>query len=90
MSLPYKLDPEKNYVEGHKTVGEHVESVFEWVSKEANEGVRIDIVIVGDSIEEVVRYLETHWGEWKAKVEAVAIGRLVFLGLFSFLSLDLT
>ena len=78
VSLPYKLDPEKNYVKGHKTVGEHVESVFEWVRKEADEGVRVDIVVVGDSIGGVVRYLETRWGEWKTKVEAVAVGRLVF------------
>ena len=82
VSLPYQLDPEKNYVKGHKTVGEHVESVFEWVSKEANDDVRIDVVSVGDSVEEAVRYLETHWGTLKAKVEAVAIGRLVFSTFF--------
>ena len=81
VSSPYKLDPEKNYVKGHKTVGEHVESVFEWVRTEADEGARIDIVVVGDSIEEVARYLETRWGEWKTKVEAVAVGRLVFSDL---------
>ena len=75
VSLAYKLNPEKNYVKGHRTVGEHVESVFEWVRKEAKEGVRIDVVSVGDSLAEVSKYLETHWGEWKAKVDAVAIGR---------------
>ena len=92
VSLPYQLDPEKNRVKGHKTIGEHVESVFEWVSKEANDEVRIDVVSVGDSVEEVVRYLETHWGTLKAKVEAVAIGRLVFSAIyfpFFFTSLDM-
>lgn len=38
VSLPYKLDQEKNRVQGHATVGEHVYSVFEWVKKEADKG----------------------------------------------------
>ncbi|KAL8794727.1 MAG: hypothetical protein Q9195_002681 [Heterodermia aff. obscurata] len=74
VSLPLRLDAGRNRVEGHRTVGEHVRSVFEWVRGEAGEGVRIDVVSVGDSVGEVVRYLESHWGEWKARVEAVAVG----------------
>lgn len=77
VSLPYRLDPEKNRVQGHKTVGEHVESVFEWVKKEASGVAKIDIVGVGDTIEDVSKYLRTHWGEWKEKVDAVAVGRYV-------------
>ena len=38
VSLPYKVDPEKNRVPGHGTVQEHVDSVFEWVKKEADNG----------------------------------------------------
>ena len=89
VSLPYKVDPEKNRVPGHGTVKEHVSSVFEWVKK-ANKGyvrwlltrerntdwlrAKIDIVGVGDSVEEVVKYLRTNWNEWKGSVDAVAIG----------------
>lgn len=74
VSLPYRLDPEKNRVAGHKTVEEHVGSVFEWVKKEANKGAKIDIVSVGDSVEAVIKYLRTHWTEWKEQVDAVVVG----------------
>ena len=73
VSLPYRLDPERNRVPGHNTVAEHVASVFEFVSRESR-AMKIEVISIGDSVEDVTRYLRENWTKWAGKIDAVAVG----------------
>lgn len=54
-------DPKVNEVPGHRTVAEHVRGVFEAVvlgGGLVGEGAKVDVVVVGDTADEVKEYLD--------------------------------
>ena len=69
-----RLDAEKNRVEGHRNVGEHIASVMTWVENHAPTNAKIDIIGMGDASEEVVTWLSSNWSRWQTKIDAVAVG----------------
>ncbi|KAL2142415.1 hypothetical protein VTI28DRAFT_1187 [Corynascus sepedonium] len=72
-------DPRLNEVEGNRTVGEHVKTVFEAVLAGGlvKESAKLDIIAVGDTAEEVEKYLNDDkvWEKVGGK-----LGSMVVLG----------
>lgn len=72
-------DPKVNEVEGNRTVGEHVKTVFEAVLAGGlvKESAKLDIIAVGDTAEEVEKYLNDDevWEKVGGK-----LGSMVVLG----------
>jgi hypothetical protein len=72
-------DPKINEVPGHRTVVEHVRGVFEALVDGGlvNGGAKLDVIAVGDTADEVEKYLDDD--EVWAKIGA-RLGCLVILG----------
>ncbi|KAL8825643.1 MAG: hypothetical protein Q9191_004292 [Dirinaria sp. TL-2023a] len=69
-----RLDSEKNRVEGHRDVAEHIASVMAWVETHARKDAKIDVIGMGDASEEVVNWMNSNWSKWQKKLDAVAVG----------------
>lgn len=69
-----RLDAEKNRVEGHKNVGEHIASVMSWVERHAKTDAKIDVIGMGNASEEVANWLNNNWTSWRGRIDAVAVG----------------
>lgn len=72
---PYRMDSHNNHPAGNETPEAHIDFVLSWVKKQAGKDVKIDVVGVGDAIEDLVKVLRRRWGEFKKNISAVAIGR---------------
>lgn len=75
VTQPYRMDSHNNHPAGNETPKAHIDFVLSWVKEHAGKDVKIDVVGVGDAIEDLVKVLRRRWGEFKKNISAVAVGR---------------
>lgn len=69
-----RLDPLRNRVKGHEDASQHVARVMEFVAQTMQEGAVVDVIGIVEGGELCVRYLDTHWEEWRNRIRAMAVG----------------
>ncbi len=66
---------QKNRIPGNEDMAAHVKYIFEEVvPKMVNPTAGLDVIGVGEGGTEVMEYLQSAWGKWKGRVQAIAIG----------------
>ena len=69
------MDSHKNHPAGNETSKAHIDFLLSWVKNHAVEDVKIDVIGVGDAVEDLVKILRRRWGELKKNISAAAVGR---------------
>lgn len=69
-----RFDPVKNTAPGHRTITEHVESIFTSIIPQlCNKDVKLDVIAIRDSCKFVPLYLDTHWDLVKHRMHTLAM-----------------
>jgi hypothetical protein len=75
VSPSMRLDPVKNSIPMNEDLQSHITCVFEQVlGQMTDKDAKIYIIGMGDGALEVFEYLQSHWGMWKERVDAIAVG----------------